>query len=45
MIKLILVAVTLITYWKANKEAKTYMDKLVNLGWFYIINTIIANFL
>ncbi|GAA0817737.1 hypothetical protein [Clostridium tertium] len=45
MINLILVAITLRIYWKANKEAKTWTDKLVNLGWFWVINMIIAKFL
>lgn len=45
MLNLILVAITLSIYWKANKEAKTWTDKLVNLGWFLVINTIIAKFL
>lgn len=44
MIKGILIISTVIMYWKVNKEAKTHSDRLVNLGWFWIINVIISRF-
>lgn len=45
IIKIILAILVYIMYLKANKETKTYSDKLVNLGWFFAINMIIAKFL
>lgn len=44
-IKIIVVILVFIMYLKANKEARTYTDRFVNLGWFYVINIMIAKFL